>query len=431
MKPIRRRSLLGGVAAGLMAMTALTGTAWAQSVTLTYLVDNAPSTVAQNEALVAAFEAANPDINIEIELRPGGGEGDNIVKTRLATGEMADLFWYNSGSLFQALNPTQNLVPLTGEPFMDRVIESYFPTVSAGGDVYGVPTDTAMGGGILYNIPIYEELGLEVPTSWDAFMANNEAIKEAGYTAVIQSFGATWTSQLFVLADYYNVQAAEPDFAERYTANDAKYATTPAALRGFELQQAVHGAELLNEDFAVATFEDALAMLANGDGAHYPMLTFAIGSIRDTFPDKVNDVGFFAVPNDDPAINGMTVWMPGGVYIPKSSEHIEEAKQFLDFITSVQGCDIRSEAVGANGPYLIKDCTLPEDVTPAVADMLPYFQREGATAPALEFVSPIKGPNLEHILVEVGSGFRDPLEAAELYDEDVRKQAQQLGLEGW
>ena len=76
-----------------------------------------------------------------------------------------------------------------------------------------------MGGGILYNKKIYADLGLSVPTTWAEFAANNEAIKAAGIAPVGATFGAdsTWTSQLFVLADYYNVQAAIPDFAEQYT----------------------------------------------------------------------------------------------------------------------------------------------------------------------------------------------------------------------
>ncbi len=65
-----------------------------------------------------------------------------------------------------------------------------------------------------------------------------------------------------------------------------------------------------------------------------------------------------------------------------------------------------------------------------VQDVVPYFDEE-ASSPALEFLSPIKGPNLEQILIEVGSGIRRLQSAAKLYDEDVKKQAQQLGLPGW
>ena len=62
--------------------------------------------------------------------------------------------------------------------------------------------------------------------------------------------------------------------------------------------------------------------------------------------------------------------------------------------------------------------------------MQPYFD-SGDTGLALEFLSPVKGPALEQITVEVGSGIRPAAEAAALYDQDVVKQAQQLGLEGW
>ncbi len=411
----------------------LAGAASAQDkVKLTFLFDNAPSTVAMAEALATAFEAKNPNIEIETESRPGGADGDNLIKTRLATSEMSDVFLYNSGSLFQAINPTQNLVDLSAEPFQANVIDS-FKTVVTGtdGKVYGAPIGTAMGGGIFYNIPIYKELGLTPPKSWAEFMANNEKIKAAGKTAVIQTFGATWTSQLFVLGDFYNVLAADPNFATDYTAGKAKYASTPAALKGFERQEEVFKAGLLNEDFAAATFEDGVTKVATGEGAHYPMLSFAVANIKELAPENINDVGFFAIPGDDAAKNGLTTWMPAGLYIPKTTKHEAEAKQFIAFVASVEGCDIQTQSAGATGPYLVKGCTLPADVPPAVADLLPYFQEGGHSAPALEFLSPIKGPALEQVTVEVGSGIRDAASGAALYDEDVKKQAQQLGLPGW
>lgn len=420
-----RTLLLGTTAAGLMATAT-----WAETE-LTFLVDVAPDTIAVFEALIEAFEAQNPGITVEIETRPSGGEGDNIVKTRLATGEMTDVFLYNTGSLFQAINPENNLVPLTDQPYTANIIDSFLQTVTAGENVYGVPTSTAMGGGIFYNRPIYAELGLEVPTTWAEFMANNAAIKAAGKVAVAQTYRDTWTSQLFVLSDFYNVQADVPDFATKYTMNEAKFATTPAALRGFEKLQEVFDGGYLNEDFGAATFDDGLGMIATGEAAHYPMLTFAVGAIQATYPDQLENIGFSAQPGDDAARNGLTVWMPSGLYIPLTSEHQEEAHKFLAFVASVESCDIQTATVGAQGPYLIKGCTLPDEVPAAVADLLPYFQEGGETAPALEFLSPIKGPALEQITVEVGSGIRSAADGAALYDNDVRKQAQQLGLPNW
>jgi len=62
--------------------------------------------------------------------------------------------------------------------------------------------------------------------------------------------------------------------------------------------------------------------------------------------------------------------------------------------------------------------------------MMKYYD-SGNTAPALEFITSVKGPNSPQICVEVGSGMRSPLESATDYDKDVEKQAKQLGLEGW
>ncbi len=401
-----------------------------ETVTLTYLVDDNPTNQAMNIALVEAYEALNPNVNIVIENRPGGGEGDNIVKTRLATGEMTDIFFYNAGSLLQALNPSQTLVDISGEPFIDNIVESFIPTVSQNDQIFGVPTGTAMGGGILYNKTVYEELGLSVPTSWAEFEENNEAIAEAGIAPVLATFGDTWTSQLFVLADFYNVQQAQPNFVEEYTSGEAKYATTPAAMAGFTYLQTAYDQGWWQENYETTTFEQGLEMLANGEVAHYPMLTFALANIEEIAPDKVNDIGFFAQPGPDASANGLTIWMPQGTYISNTSEHIDVAKEFLAFIASPEGAAAISEAVAPMGPYLIKGVELPEDVLPAVNDMATYIDA-GSAGPALEFLSPLKGPSLEQICVAVGSGQMDAATGAQNYDRDVEQQALQLGLPGW
>jgi raffinose/stachyose/melibiose transport system substrate-binding protein len=424
----RIRMMLAGASA-LIALIAA-GPSQAET-TLSFLVDNSPDTVAAAEALAAAYQKKVPDVTVEIEQRPGGGEGDNIIKTRLATGEMSDVFLYNSGSLMQALKPAQTLVDLTGLGSQAHVAESFKAVVSADSKVYGVPYGTAMGGGIFYNKKIYQELGLSVPKTWAEFMANNAKIKAAGKVAVAQTYRDTWTSQLFVLADYHNLETAVPSFAADYTANKAKYATTPAAIKGFDHLKEVHDAGFMNEDFGAASYDDGLKMVATGEAAHYPMLTFAIGALKQNYPDNLADVGFFAQPGDDAAKNGLTVWMPPAIYIPLKSEHLEEAKKFADFVGSVEGCKIMVETNTVQGPSLVDGCALPADVPPSVTDMLPYFQTKGMTTPALEFSSPIKGPALEQITVEVGSGIRQPAEAAALYDDDVRKQAKQLGIPNW
>ena len=400
------------------------------AVLLVYLVDESQPSQARAKAFVDGYMALHPNVTITIESRPGGTEGDNLVKTRLATGEMADVFWYNSGSLMQALNPAQSLVDLSGEPFIANIAESYLPTVSQGEAIFGVPGETAMGGGILYNKKVYADLGLSIPTTWEEFAANNEAILAAGITPVIQTYGDTWTSQLFVLADYYNVAQAVPTFTADFTANKAKYATTPAAVEGFKHLQEGFEKGWWQQDYATDKFDQGLQLLAEGKGAHYPMLTFALTTLAENYPEQIEDIGFFAQPGSDAALNGATIWMPAATYIPQTTSNLEVAKDFLAFIASTAGVDAQNAAVVPSGPYVIKGAVLPDDVISAVRDVAAYIDN-GNAGPALEFLSPVKGPSLEQITVAVGTGQMTAEDAAAAYDADVEKQAQQLGLPGW
>lgn len=287
-----------------------------------------------------------------------------------------------------------------------------------------------MGGGILYNKKVYEQLGLSVPKTWAEFEANNDKIKAAGKTPVLQTYGDSWTSQLFVLADYCNIKQAMPNFDADYTANKIKLASTPAAAQGFNYLQEGNQKGWYQKDYATTKFDQGINLLANGDAVQYPILSFVASTLQTNAPDKINDIGFFGIPGTDASKNCATIWLPGGAYIPKTSKNIDAAKQFVAFIASVEGSDVITAKVPPQGPYMIKGAKLPDNVITIVKDLKAYIDA-GKAVPALEFFSPVKGPNLEQICVAVGSGQMTPQDAAKNYDDDVAKQAKQLGLPGW
>ncbi len=402
------------------------------STSITFLIDNADASVKSAEAMATAFEAANPGITVTVDSRPGGSDGDNLIKTRLSTGDMAEVFGYNNGSLLAALKPAQNLVALDDQPWASTLDQTFVDSTSSDGKLYGAPYGTAFGGGVLYNIPVYTKLGLTVPKTWQEFMANNDKIKAGGITAVEATYGDTWTSQLPVLADYANVEAANPDFASQYTAGTAKYASTPAAELGFQHIQDLSEGGYFNKDFASATFNDGLKAIASGKAAHYPQIGSVTTGLDALSDGKTNDVGLFAWPGTDAAVNKLTVWPGNAFYIPQTAEgdKLDAAKKFVAFTATQAGCDAFAEGSAPTGPYLTSACTLPSDVTTVAKDTSAYFEA-GDVVPALEFKSPIKGPSLEQICIQVGTGQETGAKAAALYDADVKKQALQLGLPGW
>ena len=426
------------LAAGALSLSACSGLGGSDDSSsgneITFLTNNDPNNIVIAEAVIKAFEEANPDIKVKLETRPGGGDGDNLVKTRLSTGDMADVFEYNSGSLFQAIAPTTNLTPVTDEPWVADLDDTFKQVVSAGDDVYGSPWQTIVGGGIFYNIPLYEKLGLEVPKTWDEFMANNEKIKAEGVAPVEQTFGDTWTSQMFVLADYHNVEAANPGWAEQYTNNEAKFATTPEAEEGFQHLQDVQDDGLLNEDYALGQVHRGPRGDRHRQGRALPDAHVRHPRHRDRgLPGQGRRCGLLR-----PAGRGRRL----------------ERRHHLDALGPVHPEDrrgrearvgqevpgVRRLARGLRGAGQRRSGGWPvrgHDLRAARrrrhrrrAPVNAYVDA-GNVTPALEFLSPIKGPALEQITVEVGSGIRPADDAAALYDQDVEKQAQQLGLEGW
>lgn len=395
-----------------------------EGVTLTLLKDSDIVDDGINAVIALAEEQLG--LKVEVEQRVGGADGDNIVKTRLASGDMADICLYNSGSLLNALNPSEYFLDLSGEDFVANYDETYKETVTIDGATYGVPVASTQAGAILYYKPHYEELGLTVPKTWDEFLSNCEKLKAAGKTAMIGTFGDSWTSQVCYLGDNYNVIAANPSFAKDFEAGTAKYATTPEGVDSFQKLLDVN--QFYNEDYIAATYDDGCDMLANGEGTHWIMLSQALGNIYSLYPEEIDNIGVFGIPGDNADDSGLTVWMPSSLYVNKNAENMDAVLDFMRLYVSDEGLDAYASVIKADGPYCIQGYELPEDAYEAVkTDMQKYFD-EGKTCTALEFMTSVKGANCPAICQEVGSGQTTAAEAAAAYDEDCKKQAVQLGL---
>lgn len=392
---------------------------------LTLLIDT-DATLAGFDA-VAALAEEKLGITVEIDTRPGGNDGDNVVKTRLASGDMADLCVYNSGALLAALNPGEYFLDLSGEDWADTLDDTYADTVTIDGALYGIPYSSSQAGAVIYSKTMYEEHGLSVPNNWEEFIANCQVLKDAGETAILGTGGDSWTTQVAFLGDNYAVMLGDPDFATGLEAGTTKWATSPEGLRSFE--KLSETAEFFNDDFLATTYDDGCDMMANGEAGHWFMLTQALSNVYELYGDQVNDLGVFGVPGDTEEDFGLTVWMPSSIYGNKNSGKDDLIKEFMEFYISKEALDAYTGAVLPDGPYCIEDYELPDDAYTAVADdMQAYFDAD-KTEVALEFLTPVKGADCMTICQELVSGQTTPEEAAAKYDEDCAKMAEQLGLD--
>jgi len=364
-------------------------------------------------------------IELEVEFRPAGSEGTNLIRTRLASGDMSDLLVYNVGSLTAALNPKENFIDMTDSDLAATVDASFTSAASVDGRLYAVPSGSSSGGGVMYNKDVYEKYDLEVPKTWSEFIANMDILKEAGEVALIGSFADPWTAQVPFLADNYQVMHNDPNFATEFTAGEKKFADS-VAFRSWEKLEATQ--PYYNDDMMSITYDVACDMLAMGEGAHYIMTTGILQNIYTLYGlETVNKIGVFPVPGDTEEETGLTVWCAGGLYGNKESANVDAVRAVMDFWNTDEALDIAVEHASPSGPFH-NGYKLPDDVFDGVKDQVAYFDA-GRTAPALEFLTPVKGANCDAISAELVTGQTTAKEAAEAYDQDCIKMAVQLGLD--
>ncbi len=395
-----------------------------EGVTISILKDG-DSADAGLEA-VGALAKEKLGLEVVLEYRVSGSDGDNLVKTRLASGDMADILLYNTGSLLAALNPAEHFVDLSSMGFVDKIDDTFRGTVTIDNAVYGIPFASSQAGGVMYNKAVYAELGLSVPKTWEELLANCDAIAAAGKDAMIGSFADAWTAQVVFLGDNYNIIANDPSFAANFEAGTAKYATTPVGAQSF--QKMADLTKYYNADYLATTTMDACAKLVSGEGAHWIMLTQMLTTMYTDYPESMDDIGVFGLPGDDPNNQGLTVWMPSGLYANKNSANVDAIMAFYELYLSDEALDAYAATSLPDGPYCVKGYALPDNAYKAVReDMQAYFDA-GKTITALEFMTPVKGPACDRICLEVGSGQISAEQGASDYDEDCKKQALQLGL---
>ena len=393
-------------------------------VTLKWWAGNAEN----NPGTQAVMEAATEKLGMEfeVEVNPGGSEGDNIIKTRMASGDLPDFMAYNSGSKLYDLNPSRGFMDISDWEIVDKFDDAFLSSVTIDGAVYGAPQSSTQAGAVIYYKPDYEELKLEVPHTWDEFVDNCKTLADAGKTPVYFTGGETWATQVLFLGDYYNIAAANPTFADDYTEGKAKYADVPEATRSWTKYEDL--VDYLNADKSAATVTDGNFAIATGEATHWFILTQQLPLILENV-ENPDDIGVFGVPGDDADDHGLTVWEPMSWYVNKDTENVDAIKAFFEFYYSEEALDLYFGTYGANGPSCIKGYELPDSVCSAVrVDMQKYFD-DGKTVPALEYQSPIKGTTCEQMTTAVGLGQMSGEEAAAMYDDDCKKSAVQLGYD--
>ena len=198
------------------------------------------------EQVKEAFEAANPDIKIElIQGIDGGGPGyAERLAVLFASGNPPDVFYGSTDKAGFVLNGwARDITDLIEHDRAAMNLDEFFPgvfdSVTRRGRIFGVPT-IAMGHAIFYNKQLLSEAGLALPpTDWDdggwdwtEFVEYAQKLTHAhpdgtlqqagissiGITDAARLFGAEWfPPEAFETGIATHVTLLQPEMEQAYT----------------------------------------------------------------------------------------------------------------------------------------------------------------------------------------------------------------------
>jgi len=128
------------------------------------------------------YEAANPGVTVEFEAFLNT-EYNQILATGLEGSDGPDLAMVRAYGGVQPLIEAGQLLQVDGLVDTSAVEQSLLAAATGknDGNLYGVPFATQVLQ-VFYNKGIFDELGLTEPTTWEEFVAVNDALNASDYT---------------------------------------------------------------------------------------------------------------------------------------------------------------------------------------------------------------------------------------------------------
>lgn len=188
---------------------------------------------------------------------------------------------------------------------------------------------------VIYNVQIFEDNSLAIPTTWDELIAACDALEAAGITPIYSTFKDPWTvaQGLFDYTVGGSIDVA--DFFEQM--NELGTEVGPDSPVSFQktlkepMEKMVELAGYSNDDAASRGYGDGNVAFANEEAAMYMQGPWALGEIAKTAPDL--RLGTFPLPaTNNPDDLKVRVNLDLALWVPEVSPHQEAARQFVSYL---------------------------------------------------------------------------------------------------
>ncbi|MGA9435956.1 MAG: ABC transporter substrate-binding protein [Roseobacter sp.] len=301
-----------------------------------FLDTSNPAPRATMEKMIGDFQALHPDLNIETTVIDREAYKTQI--RNFLTADAPDVAtWYAANRMtpYVSAGLFEDVSDLWQEPEIAENLASTKGAMTIDGKQWGVPY-TYYQWGIYYRKDIYDELGLNEPTSFDEMKSNCQAIIDSGRKCYTIGSKFLWTAGGWF--DYLNMRTNGFDFHMALSNGDVKW--TDDRVR----QTFVNWRELIDmgafvDNHQNYSWQEALPFMVNGEAAAYLMGNFAVAPLREAGLTD-DQLDFYQFPAINPDVELAEDAPTDTFHIPANASNKEAAREFLRYVVSA---DVQTE----------------------------------------------------------------------------------------
>jgi glucose/mannose transport system substrate-binding protein len=286
-------------------------------------------------AMVEVFNAEYPDFTFE-NAAVAGGAGTNaraVLATRLSQNDPPSSWQGHAGQeligTYVAADKIQPLDDLyDSEGWLDVMPAGLIDLISSDGHIWSVPVNIHRANVMWYVPATLEDAGVDVPTTWDEFLATAAELDSQGITPL--AMGEQWTSMHLFETVMIGSLGADGWEALWDGSGDWGSSDVTDALDTFK---AVLG--YTNSDASTLAWDKAADLVVSGDAAFTIMGDWAEGYFKSL--DLEPETGFAWAPA--PGTDGIFDFLSDSFVLPVNAKNPDGAEAWLKVAGSKAGQD--------------------------------------------------------------------------------------------
>lgn len=327
------------------------------------------------EAAAEAFEADHENVTIEYNF-----QDDDLYQTiglpnLLNSGEAPDIYFEWAGARLQSRYDEGFVADLTdavdGTELGGYFEEGAFNGMHIGDKVVMVPGNADVTNVIWYNVDIFNDLGLEVPTTWDEFLAVSQKIKDAGITPI-----ATGNKDLWAAGNWTSHMVSRvigEDMYDQMMRQEIPM-DSPEIIEGLATIKELADAGYVNESANAIDDNEGAQLFFGGKAAMHPIGSWLVSWAIEEAPDLNFD--YFNLPAMDGAgAQDSVIGVATGYVVNAKSPNIDTAVEFLTLFSSPE---FTSQMVEAGGTPLATGAMDRDDIDERSASLMALLQEADA-----------------------------------------------------